>query len=154
MIDQARIDAFARCTGDHQWIHVDVERARTERPSIGTVAHGYLTLSLLAPTTFEILSARLEVREARAWTKRTCMARSNPRPRTGTARPATAGIAAAAVAPVGSRRKNVEALVVRERPPLAATTQKEAHQILTRRLQHDLTEFYRRRSGAPAPRSV
>ena len=58
------IDAFAHCTGDHQWIHVDVERARRERPSIGTVAHGYLTLSLLAPTTFEILSTRLDVKEA------------------------------------------------------------------------------------------
>ncbi len=63
-IDQARIDAFAHCTGDHQWIHVDAERARRERPSIGTVAHGYLTLSLLAPATFEILSKRLEVKEA------------------------------------------------------------------------------------------
>jgi acyl dehydratase len=63
-IDQARIDEFAHCTGDHQWIHVDVERARRERPSIGTVAHGYLTLSLLAPTTFEVLSACLETKEA------------------------------------------------------------------------------------------
>ncbi|QYY30450.1 MULTISPECIES: MaoC family dehydratase [Cupriavidus] len=47
-IDQARIDAFAQCTGDHQWIHVDVERARRESPFGGTIAHGYLTLSLVA----------------------------------------------------------------------------------------------------------
>lgn len=63
-IDQARINAFADCTDDHQWIHVDVERAKRERPEIGTVAHGYLTLSLLAPATFEILSSRLDVKEA------------------------------------------------------------------------------------------
>lgn len=47
-IDQARIDAFAQCTGDHQWIHVDVERAKRESPFGGTIAHGYLTLSLVA----------------------------------------------------------------------------------------------------------
>ncbi|MCY1226040.1 putative enoyl-CoA hydratase 1 [compost metagenome] len=47
-VDQARIDAFAQCTGDRQWIHVDVERARRESPFGGTIAHGYLTLSLLA----------------------------------------------------------------------------------------------------------
>ncbi|MEM5428002.1 MaoC family dehydratase [Cupriavidus oxalaticus] len=47
-VDQARIDAFAQCTGDKQWIHVDVERARRESPFGGTIAHGYLTLSLLA----------------------------------------------------------------------------------------------------------
>src|SRR6516165_5726867 len=46
-IDQSRIDAFASCTGDHQWIHVDTERAKRESPFGGTVAHGYLTLSLL-----------------------------------------------------------------------------------------------------------
>jgi acyl dehydratase len=45
-IDQDRIDAFAEATGDHQWIHVDVERAASG-PFGGTIAHGYLTLSLL-----------------------------------------------------------------------------------------------------------
>ena len=45
-IDQARIDAFADATGDHQWIHVDPERAAVG-PFGATVAHGYLTLSLL-----------------------------------------------------------------------------------------------------------
>jgi acyl dehydratase len=53
-VDQARIDAFAACTGDRQWIHVDVERARRESPFGGTIAHGYLTLSLLAALAIEI----------------------------------------------------------------------------------------------------
>ncbi len=46
VIDQDRIDAFADATGDHQWIHVDRERA-AQGPFGGTIAHGYLTLSLL-----------------------------------------------------------------------------------------------------------
>ncbi|MGH8133844.1 MAG: MaoC family dehydratase [Steroidobacteraceae bacterium] len=58
VLDQARIDEFARCTGDHQWIHVDAERAAREGPFGGTIAHGFLTLSLLAPTGFEVLLAR------------------------------------------------------------------------------------------------
>jgi acyl dehydratase len=45
-IDQDRVDAFADATGDHQWIHVDVERAKAG-PFGGTIAHGYLTLSLV-----------------------------------------------------------------------------------------------------------
>ena len=48
LVDQKRIDAFAACTGDRQWIHVDVERARRESPFGETIAHGYLTLSLVA----------------------------------------------------------------------------------------------------------
>jgi acyl dehydratase len=54
LIDQARIDAFAECTGDKQWIHVDVERAKRESPFGGTIAHGYLTLSLLAAMSMEV----------------------------------------------------------------------------------------------------
>ncbi|MCI6617576.1 MAG: MaoC family dehydratase [Prevotella sp.] len=46
-IDQNRINLFADATLDHQWIHVDVERAKTESPYKSTIAHGYLTLSLL-----------------------------------------------------------------------------------------------------------
>jgi acyl dehydratase len=46
-IDQERINAFADATGDHQWIHVDVERAKTESPYRTTIAHGFLTLSLI-----------------------------------------------------------------------------------------------------------
>jgi acyl dehydratase len=45
-ITQARVDQFAEATGDHQWIHVDVEKAAAG-PFGGTIAHGYLTLSLL-----------------------------------------------------------------------------------------------------------
>jgi len=45
-IDQGRIDAFADATGDHQWIHVDRERAERESPFGKTVAHGYLTVAL------------------------------------------------------------------------------------------------------------
>ena len=46
-IDQDRINKFADATLDHQWIHVDVERAKVESPYKSTIAHGYLTLSLL-----------------------------------------------------------------------------------------------------------
>lgn len=53
-IDQARINEFAECTNDHQWIHVDVERSNRESPFGTTIAHGYLTLSLLAPLQFEV----------------------------------------------------------------------------------------------------
>jgi acyl dehydratase len=47
-ISQQRIDQFAEAGGDHQWIHVDVERARRESPFGTTIAHGFLTLSLLS----------------------------------------------------------------------------------------------------------
>jgi acyl dehydratase len=46
-VDQASVDRFAEATGDHQWIHVDPERARRESPFGGPVAHGFLTLSLI-----------------------------------------------------------------------------------------------------------
>ncbi|HEY4333119.1 MAG TPA: MaoC family dehydratase [Ilumatobacteraceae bacterium] len=46
-ITQERVNQFADATGDHQWIHVDVERATRESPFGGPIAHGYLTLSLL-----------------------------------------------------------------------------------------------------------
>ena len=45
-ITQERVNQFAEATGDHQWIHIDVERARAESPFGGPIAHGYLTLSL------------------------------------------------------------------------------------------------------------
>lgn len=54
VIDQERIDRFADATGDPQWIHVDPERAATG-PFGGTIAHGYLSLSLLAPLMFDLL---------------------------------------------------------------------------------------------------
>jgi acyl dehydratase len=53
-IDQGLIDLFADCTGDRQWIHVDVERARRESPLGSTIAHGYLLLALTARFSFEL----------------------------------------------------------------------------------------------------
>lgn len=53
-VDQAMIDQFAETTRDHQWIHVDVERAKRESPYKAPVAHGYLTLSLIAAMSYEI----------------------------------------------------------------------------------------------------
>jgi acyl dehydratase len=46
-VDQSTIDAFAHATGDLNWIHIDVERAKREMPGGKTIAHGYLTLSLI-----------------------------------------------------------------------------------------------------------
>ena len=45
-VSQEKIDGFAEATGDHQWIHVDPQRARAESPYGGTIAHGFLTLAL------------------------------------------------------------------------------------------------------------
>jgi acyl dehydratase len=54
-ITQERVNLFADATGDHQWIHVDVERATKESPFGGPIGHGYLTLSLLIPMWSEVL---------------------------------------------------------------------------------------------------
>ncbi len=54
-VTQEQVDLFADATGDHQWIHVDVERAKRESPFGGPIAHGYLTLSLLIPMWSEVL---------------------------------------------------------------------------------------------------
>src|SRR5436309_971644 len=48
-VGQGRIEQFAEATGDRQWIHLDVERSRKESPYGTTIAHGFLTLSLLTP---------------------------------------------------------------------------------------------------------
>ncbi len=56
-VDQHRIDTFADATGDHQWIHTDPERAAAG-PFGTTIAHGYLTLSLLVPLWSELLTVR------------------------------------------------------------------------------------------------
>lgn len=53
-IDQPMIDQFAGCTGDRQWIHTDVERARKESPMGVTIAHGFLSLALVAPLAMEL----------------------------------------------------------------------------------------------------
>ena len=63
-ITQERINQFADATGDHQWIHIDRERARRESPYGTTIAHGFLTLSLLSPfimQTLEVRGARMAV---------------------------------------------------------------------------------------------
>jgi acyl dehydratase len=56
-IDQSRIDLFADATDDHQWIHIDPERAK-QGPFGETIAHGYLTLSLVIPMWADILEVR------------------------------------------------------------------------------------------------
>lgn len=53
-VDQEKINQFAECTGDHQWIHVDVERTRRESPFRKPIAHGYLTLSLITAMAIDI----------------------------------------------------------------------------------------------------
>ncbi|MGI8755221.1 MAG: MaoC family dehydratase [Acidimicrobiales bacterium] len=63
-ITQERVNTFADATGDHQWIHVDPERARAESPFGGPIAHGYLTLSLgpvLAPQILRVEGIKLAV---------------------------------------------------------------------------------------------
>jgi acyl dehydratase len=59
LVDQARIDRFAEATGDYQWIHVDPARAAAESPFGGTIAHGFLTLSLLGKFYEDFLPALL-----------------------------------------------------------------------------------------------
>ncbi len=63
-IDQKRINDFADVTGDHQWIHVDVERAKTQSPYKAPIAHGFLTLSLvpaLSKDNFRVENAKLAI---------------------------------------------------------------------------------------------
>lgn len=57
LIDQERVNAFAAVTGDHQWIHVDVERAK-QSPFGGTIVHGYLTMSLVNLFLPELIEVR------------------------------------------------------------------------------------------------
>ncbi len=57
-ITQERINLFADATGDHQWIHVDVEKAKKEMPDGKTIAHGYLTLSLIPLFSHDILKIK------------------------------------------------------------------------------------------------
>ena len=56
-IDQKMIDDFADCTHDHQWIHVDPERAARETPFGGTIAHGFLTRSLGSAFVYDVVGA-------------------------------------------------------------------------------------------------
>lgn len=59
-ISQQQVDRFAEVTGDHQFIHVDAQRAKQETPFGGTIAHGYLTLSLLSMLGAEAGTVRLQ----------------------------------------------------------------------------------------------
>ena len=54
LMNQQRITEFADCTGDHQWIHVDSERAKRESPYKSTIVHGFLTLAIVGPTSLEV----------------------------------------------------------------------------------------------------
>jgi acyl dehydratase len=63
-IDQKRVNDFADVTGDHQWIHVDVERAKKESPYGAPIAHGFLTLSMipaLSKDNFRVQNAQLVI---------------------------------------------------------------------------------------------
>ena len=63
-IDQKRVNDFADVTGDHQWIHVDVERAKAESPYKAPIAHGFLTLSLipaLSKDNYRVENAKLGI---------------------------------------------------------------------------------------------
>jgi acyl dehydratase len=55
-VTQDRVNTFADATDDHQWIHVDVDRAKRESPFGGPIGHGYLTLSLLVPMWSQVLT--------------------------------------------------------------------------------------------------
>lgn len=61
-VTQKMIDGFAEATDDHQWIHTDPQRAAAETPYGGTIAHGFLTLSLLSTLAFEALPELTDVR--------------------------------------------------------------------------------------------
>jgi acyl dehydratase len=60
-VTQDRINLFADATGDHQWIHVDVERAKAESPYGATIAHGFLTMSLLPQLMSETVKIKLPI---------------------------------------------------------------------------------------------
>jgi acyl dehydratase len=63
-VTQEAVNQFADATNDHQWIHVDVERAKAESPYGGPIAHGFMTLSLLVPlasSTYKVTDAKMGV---------------------------------------------------------------------------------------------
>jgi acyl dehydratase len=62
VVTQDRINQFAEATGDHQWIHIDEERARRESPYHATIAHGFLTLSLLSQLMSQAVSLRIPLK--------------------------------------------------------------------------------------------
>jgi len=70
-VGQDRVDQFATCTGDRQWIHVDVERAKRESPFGAPIAHGYLTLALVGALVTElgIIPRMLPPDQITVWTR-------------------------------------------------------------------------------------
>jgi acyl dehydratase len=77
-VDQSRINQFAECSGDRQWIHVDVARAKRESPYRAPIAHGYLTLALVAPLQMEIGAVPTDAarHSTMAWTRSASLRRS------------------------------------------------------------------------------
>lgn len=61
-VTQERINQFAEATGDHQWIHIDVERARKESPYGTTIAHGFLTMSLMVELMAKTVQVKMPVK--------------------------------------------------------------------------------------------
>ncbi len=61
-VTQERINQFAEATGDHQWIHIDVERAKKESPYGTTIAHGFLTMSLMVELMAKTVQVKMPVK--------------------------------------------------------------------------------------------
>ncbi len=120
-VTQAMIDTFADATGDHQWIHVDVERAKQEMPGGSTIAHGFLTLSLLPGLVATVYTIRTKSRALNYGSNRVRF--TSPVPAGSRVR---AHLALKASEPVeGGRRLITEATVEIEgvaRPALVAET--------------------------------
>lgn len=119
-VGQDRIDRFAEATDDHQWIHIDPERAASG-PFGGTIAHGYLSLSLLAPLMFELLRVDGTALVVNAGSDRV---RFLSPVRSGTRVRASATITAAERIPTGIRVRQAVTLEAEDadRPALVAET--------------------------------
>jgi acyl dehydratase len=119
-VGQDRIDRFAEATDDHQWIHIDPERAASG-PFGGTIAHGYLSLSLLAPLMFELLRVDGTALVVNAGSDRV---RFLSPVRSGTRVRASATISAAERIPTGIRVRQAVTLEAEDadRPALVAET--------------------------------
>ena len=119
-VGQGRIDRFAEATDDHQWIHIDPERAASG-PFGGTIAHGYLSLSLLAPLMFELLRVDGTALVVNAGSDRV---RFLSPVRSGTRVRASATITAAERIPTGIRVRQAVTLEAEDadRPALVAET--------------------------------
>ena len=119
VVSQEMIDTFAQATGDRQWIHVDAERARTEMPGGRTIAHGYLTLSLLPGLGHSILTVRRRSRAVNYGSNKVRF--TSPVPSGSRVRARQTLLASEPVA--GGRRVTIEATVEiegQDRPALVA----------------------------------